>query len=375
MRKIGILTIHRIYNHGSFLQAFSVKSTIEDILADGTMCEFIDWPLKDKSVTPSYNIPKNTYRKPFGFRFWIHKLLGHTIYCRDTELIWLYNQLGKVYVQQCQKYLGVSSIPNYNTNYDAIVVGSDESFNCTQDDANWDGLFCFKLSQCSRVFSYAASFGYSDLTRLEKYNVTQIVKKGLNSYISISVRDKNSQVITDQLTDLKSSINLDPVLIYDYSKYIPKININCEFILVYNYLNRINEVEFISSIKKYARERNLKIISVFEYCSWADKNIVLNSFEVLAYFIKAKYVITDTFHGAVLSIKFNKQFASFVRPSNFNKLHFLLERFGLENRIVSQTNDFKKILSTPVNWDVINHEIEKERIKTVNYFKKNLIFQ
>lgn len=370
MKKIGILTIHRIFNHGSFLQAFAVKSLVEKILSDGTVCEFIDWLPKKAVSDYKYELPAKKLIKPFGFKFWLHKKMGHEVYCRDVELAWVYNQFGSKYIKQCQQYLGVKPTPNYNTTYDAIIVGSDESFNCTQNDANWDGLFCFNLKTI--VISYASSFGYSTSERLREYNVIEAVRKGLLSYKSISVRDKNSQEIVTNLIGKAPEINLDPVLIFNYSEYIPKINRNGNFILVYNYLNRINDPKFVEDVKRFARREHIEIVSIFEYCPWADRNIALSSFEVLAYFQKAKYVITDTFHGAVMSIKFNKRFAAFVRDSNYNKLYYLLEQFGLEGQIVLSDADLQSILMNKIDWDTINRQIAFEREKTFEYFKKNL---
>lgn len=368
--KIGILTIHRIYNHGSFLQSFAVKSIIQGILPNAEV-EFLDWPSEDKSSKPVYNIPKKRIAKPSGLKFFCHKLLGHNVYCRDVELAWLHACFGQNYRKLCADYLAVSPESNYSTDYDLIVVGSDESFNCTQDDAPWDTTLCFNLIG-KNVISYAASFGYSTLKRLDDYGLSDIVKSGLSSYKSISVRDRNSQEIVKALTGREAAVHLDPVLVFDYSRFIPDIKIKSDFILVYNYLNRINDPDFITRIKAFAKKNRLKIISIFEFCPWADKNIVLSSFEVLAYFKKAKYVVTDTFHGAVMSIKFNKQFIAFVRESNRNKLHYLIDYFGLTDRILTDINNFESIIQAPVDWIPVNDKIAHERNRTLSYFSVNL---
>lgn len=368
--RIGILTIHRIFNHGSFLQAFAVKSTLQSLLHEAEI-EFIDWPLKDKELEPNYELPVAKLPKPSGLRFVYHKILGHKIYCRDVELAWLYNSLGRVYRKQCADYLGVKASPNYSTDYDLIVVGSDESFNCTQDDAPWDTTLCFNLIG-KNVISYAASFGYSTLKRLDDYGLSDIVKSGLSSYKSISVRDGNSKDVVKALTGRGASVHLDPVLVFDYSRFIPDIKIKSDFILVYNYLNRIKDPTFITRIKAFAKKNRLKIISIFEFCPWADKNLALSSFEVLAYFKKAKYVVTDTFHGAVMSIKFNKQFIAFVWDSNRNKLHYLIDYFGLTDRILTDINNFESIIQAPVDWIPVNDKIAHERNRALSYFSANL---
>ena len=58
------------------------------------------------------------------------------------------------------------------------------------------------------------------------------------------------------------------------------------------------------------------------------RKIEANPFELLSYFCYADYIITDTFHGAVLSIKYSKQFAVWIRDSNKQKLGDLLERLN-----------------------------------------------
>lgn len=372
MKQIGILTIHRIYNHGSFLQAFALKSTITDILNGEAKCEFIDWPIKNKSEEIYYEVPDQSVPSPHSLKFKLHRLLGHTQHCEDVEICWLNRRLGKIYTEQCRKYLGVTRTPNYNTNYDLIVVGSDESFNSAQDDAKWDGLFCYSFNKNQHIISYAASFGYSTVNRIEEYGQTKIVRDGLASYDDLSVRDENSRKLVYELTGRNPAVNLDPVLILDYTKYIPDINIRTDYILIYNYLKRICDKDSIDKIKDFAKKNRLRIISIFEYCPWADENLAVSSFEVLAYFKKAKYVITDTFHGAVMSIKFNKRFGVFVRESNYNKLHYLLSSFGLEGQIINSIELFPSVLFNDINWPAINKKIGLEKAKTTEYLSKNL---
>lgn len=368
MKKIGILTIHRIYNHGSFLQAFALKTTIENILSDGTKCELMDWPIKEGQSFPFYEKCNINVPKPYGLKFWLHKKMKHATYCRDIAMAWQYQRLGELYIAQCQKYLGVSEIPNYRCCYDLVVVGSDESFNCTQDDAVWDALYCFNL-RAQYIISYACSFGYSTLKRLHDYKVLNMVKEGLHHYKELSVRDDNSRDIVYALTDRTALIHLDPVLVFDYSDYMPNIRRKKDFILVYNYLNRINDSNFIQQIRALAKREGLKIISVFEYCPWADENLAMTSFEVLSYFKKAKYVITDTFHGTVMSIKFNKRFVVFVRESNFNKLYYLLQKFGLENQIIKPEDNPLDKLFGDINWDAVNERLALESERTKDYLR------
>lgn len=90
------------------------------------------------------------------------------------------------------------------------------------------------------------------------------------------------------------------------------------------------------------------MISIGHYFSWCDEVVIPTPFEVLAYFKGASYIITDTFHGSVFSIKFNKEFCTIVRDMNSNKLVSLLKQFGLENRIVTDMNKCKRFWKLPL---------------------------
>ena len=61
----------------------------------------------------------------------------------------------------------------------------------------------------------------------------------------------------------------------------------------------------------------------------------MDPFTIIAYFQHADCVVTDTFHGTILSVITHRQFVSVVRESgygNSQKLTDLLERLELLDR-------------------------------------------
>ena len=83
-------------------------------------------------------------------------------------------------------------------------------------------------------------------------------------------------------------------------------------------------------------------------------------------------MITDTFHGSVFSLKYNRPFATLVRDMNSNKLTSLLRQFGLEGRIVRSAADISHIMECPIAYDVVNSIIESETKRSVEYLKNSL---
>lgn len=51
MAKVGVITLHRVFNYGSVLQAYATQKVIESI---GHECEIIDYitPQRTKKVLP-----------------------------------------------------------------------------------------------------------------------------------------------------------------------------------------------------------------------------------------------------------------------------------------------------------------------------------
>ncbi len=85
--------------------------------------------------------------------------------------------------------------------------------------------------------------------------------------------------------------------------------------------------------------------------------------------------MTDTFHGSVFSIKYNKKFCTIVREMNKQKLTWLLRQFGLENRIVTDLKHLENILETEIDYRSVNEKIVFETLRSKAYLRESLTLQ
>ena len=206
---------------------------------------------------------------------------------------------------------------------------------------------------------------------LEKYNITNEISSYLKKFKSLSVRDNNSFDIVTKLTTLPVKVNLDPVLVSDFDDMlIDNVKIK-NYIIVYAYPGRISKEE-AKTIKQFAKKHHKKIISIGFCQQFADKNFVVSPFELFAYFKHADYIITDTFHGAIFSIKSNANFCALIRDSNSNKLTDLLNRVKLNNRIITSLTDIENYYYEDIDYSETNKIIKTEKRKSINYLKDNL---
>ena len=356
--KVAILSMQEVKNYGSFLQAFSLKSNIEAL---GHTCEFVN-------IVPGEQLDKYKQEKFYKIKLLLKRLWGWDFIKRVVYIYKFQTRFEKEFFP----YLGVKK-GTTTKHFDIIVIGSDEVFNCAQK--TWFGfsrqLFGEGLNT-DKVITYAASFGATTVEKLEQLNIKNLISSLLERINQISVRDENSYYIVDKLIHKTPSINVDPVIIYDYSKYMPKMVELKDYVIVYTYPGRITDKNEINAIRNFALTKGLKLVSIGHYFSWVDKVITPTPFEVLAYFKNANYIITDTFHGTIFSLKYNKQFCTIIRDMNNQKLTLLLKQFALTDRIVRSVDDISVLMDQSIDYGKVNNIIKIETEMSVDYLKKNL---
>lgn len=372
MKKVGIMSMQRIANYGSFLQAYALKQLIEEL---DCKVEFVDYHV-GQPVIDDKSDSKNKYLRKLkkGFETFSYKApLSHKI-----SFIRYKQSFSKKYLS----LLGITDEMNYNPKLDCLVIGSDEVFNCIQKNANVGySLELFgKNNNAKQLLTYAASFGNTTLDKLKKYKKDDEIAELLRKFDLISVRDANSGKIVEKLTDKVPVYNLDPVLTYDYMNCcnkIPDLSINEKYLILYAYSGRISndEAEWIS---KYAKKKNLKVYAIGGIQKCADCFIDCSPFEVLSYFENAEEVITDTFHGSIFSVITHRPFTTLVRQSvgndygNEEKLSDLLKRLNLENRMTTNVADVASINKEKIDFDKVDEFLKKQRLLAIEYLKSNV---
>jgi polysaccharide pyruvyl transferase WcaK-like protein len=372
-KKIGILSMQKVMNYGSFLQAFSLMHIIKRLCKNSKIL-FIDI----KPGRPLYIHDEMKNRGAIK-RFFKRHLPDKTKAIISDILYFLKNK-NKILLYSFfwKKYLGISKRHYWKENFDTVIIGSDEVFNCTQD-APWgfsknllgDGI------KSKKIITYAASCGYTTTARIEAFGIKSEVSSSLKNIQQFSVRDKNTESFVKTITGKDSLLHLDPVFIFDYESYIRKTKAKGPFLLVYAYPGRISDGDIIKEIKTFARRKNLNIVSIAGKQIWC-KNIFLNPFQVLAYFKSAAFIVSDTFHGAVISIKYNKQFIQFVCDDdkqglpNTEKVISLLEQFHLKDRVVRNANDIIFRFENPIFYEPINDIVKRETLRSIDYLTTNL---
>lgn len=357
--KIAILSMQKVYNYGSVLQAYSLKKIVEDIskeeveFLNPTYTEYLEANMKVKDTTDYKNKRYINNYVDFIYKKIINKLKF------------------KKFVNQIQRFQSEElklDDNNLNKKYDLVIEGSDEVFKCT--DRVYFNLYG-DVKNTDMLITYAASCGSADVSGLTDSQV-DIIRNKMKNFKSMSVRDENTLNYVKNFYDGEIFKNLDPVLVGNLNeiKHNPVKETN--YMIVYAYGDRIRNKEEIEAIKKYARKNNLKIIAIGAPQYWCDKFISVSPFEMLDYFYYANCVVTDTFHGTIFSIINNTNFVTITRKTNNNKLSDLLNTLNLNDRKLTNMDEIENILNKNIDYSRVKEIIDKEKIKTKDYLNANI---
>lgn len=264
--KIGIISMQRVHNYGSFLQAYSLKKNIEAL---GHSCAFID-------IKPGERVLQDVEKKRVNYLLKFDKYffnrLRHYFFSKNRN-----RNFKNIYLE----WLGISEDTNWNKQFDIVIIGSDEVFNCTQNKWGLSPNLLGTEINAGKIITYAACCGYTTYERIIELGLEKKVSKLLSNIEEFSVRDKNTAEFVKELTGKEPLYHVDPVFLYDFNEEIKYRQMKYDYLLVYAYDGRINKKDEISAIQQFAKEKCLKVLSAGLYQSWCDINISADPFELL----------------------------------------------------------------------------------------------
>lgn len=369
--KIGIMSMQRIPNYGSLLQAYSLKRIIESL---GHNVVFVD-----------FRIEPDVYqrRNPFIFIKCRIKNIKKRYFNKNKVMAFIMSKVQKEYQHKnifssFYRQLGIDANYHYRTKVDMLIIGSDEVFNCLQhgESVGYALELFGKKNRAKRVITYAASFGSTTIEGLEKHKVKKQIQKMLERMDDYSVRDENSYAIVKELTNRDVKRHLDPVLIggIEFEKWKPCNRTG--FLVLYGYYLRFSKEE-CEKIIEFAHRRDLIVIALGEEQLLFDEHIPCNPDELLGYFENADCVVTDTFHGSIFSIIMHKNFVTLPRKGengaggNEQKIGSLLKKLGLEDRTCYNINTLSEIMEKPINYNEVDRIRTEEKELSVSYLRTN----
>ena len=362
MKKAGIITHYDVHNHGAHLQLYALTKVLDSFGYEAKALRYRkNYDFMAENASKKYSISLASI--PTYLKYLFEKGMGRTLYnVKKRSVLKKFRAKNKI----------VGEFYSNSKDLDIAVIGSDEIFSI---EPGLNPCFFGMGVPTDNVISYAASFGPTTKEFIIEKHAEHFIAAGLNCITSCSVRDENSQSIVYEYKGIKPQIVCDPVILYGYQQEIAEaIKYRKErkekYILVYSYDNTMNEKQDVEKIREFAKSKGVKLYSVGFYHKWCDKNINVDPLEIFDWFLDAEFVITDTFHGAVLSIVTNSTLFVKLKSTNKNKLLWLLKEYGLEERVVESFSELTEVSKKQIDFSNVNELVQQRRELSMNYLKE-----
>lgn len=359
MKKVLIVTLAQGANYGGIAQAYAMQCIIKNTGLDS------------ESTSSQRLSLRAIFRSVPGLSLIYARIQGRQI--RDMNKATVYTRR---FIDKNIKLVSFSDAKkgSRNNEYKSYVVGSDQVWRAKYTYIPHN-LFSFVKSDAIKI-SYAASFGKDNLDEYGS-RLIEKTKKLAQKFNAISVREDSGVNIVEEHWGLEAEHHVDPTLLVDAAQYFELIdNPTSELYApngdLFSYVLDTDESKQ-GIADTVAANRGLKVFTVIDGDENGGKPMPPVE-QWLRSFRDAKYIVTDSFHGTVFSIIFNKPFIAIGnKERGLARFTSLLKMFGLEDRLVTSADQVtKELINKPIDWSAVNTKIKYEQKRSFDYLKKHL---
>lgn len=372
--KIAIITQPLRTNYGGILQNYALHTI-----------------LKRMGHKPT-TLQRDEFRKPVFYRYFliiIKRLLLRVIGKYKNPIFYesKYKEDYKVFTQHTlsfvKRYIDTITVDYSNpslseSDYGAYVVGSDQVWRPSYNNIYFTFLYFAKGWNVKRC-AYAASFGTDEWEYSSEE--TERCKYFACFFDAISVREESGILLCKKYLHVNAEHVLDPTFlleIKDYEYLIDNASTTpSEGQIFIHFLDKSSDkIKLVDKIAKANKWKSFEVnskVDEHELNSPIEQRIQPPVEQWLRAFKEAKYVVTDSFHATAFSIIFNKPFIVYVNKGRgAARFYSLLKLFGLENRLVYNSNEFDNYSINKIDYEQINAKVVEIRKKSLNFLEKGL---
>lgn len=352
MKKAGVITFHNYDNYGAILQSYALQKKLEELNIDAEIidynCDYISNPFK------LVNLKKK------GFFNYIYGAIGHICYIPRSFKC---NRFRKN--MRYSERVNSKNKHEIADKYDICIAGSDQIWDYTL--TNFDTTYFLDFVNNSKKVSYAASIG----EHLPPEQYCDRYSELLGDFDEIVVRESYGADVVEKLTGKRPMVACDPTLLLTDEEWSEKIvePKETKYILVYQLgINR----EIVEFVRKLKRTTKLKVVYIpFPLVGFLSGRykITIGPSEWMGLFKNAEYVVSDSFHGIVFSLIFNRKFFAKVNGHHTNRrVEQLLERTKLSYRTIDAVKD--ENLMDEIDFTYANEQLREMREESFEILRK-----
>lgn len=370
--KVKLLTFHAVPNYGAVLQAYALQKYLEEC---GHEPEFIDYRPAYLTTGGRFHWPKSA---------WHVKANIVIVYQKIMTLKGLFNvDMRKQYKRFnlfTEDYLKLSP-SRYKTIYDlrlhppegdVYICGSDQIWNPSKQHGLDPACFLNFGSKAVKKISYAASFGCSSIPERHHHEVAQFSEV----LDVVSVRETSGCSMFESFAGREAQLVPDPTFLIDWAPILEAQDTSLPSQgKMFSYVLRSGE-----GLYDFQRELgaglNLKVVQPLNpHQRWKSYGeiIPMSPVEWLRSIQQSSAVMTNSFHGTVFAILFNRPFLSVQlgeSKAGLNaRMSHLLISLGLESRQISLEDRESAVvrMKAPIDWAEVNRRIAAMKAQGVDF--------
>lgn len=373
--KVGLITYHSAYNFGSVLQAYATQEYLKNKMGN---CEIINYRTKEQ-------------RRVYSIFVWNHGIVGWLKSLVKNILKIPYYKKKKVrqenYERLIEEWFNLSEacvepedVYAMWDKYDIIVSGSDQIWNKMSNElsnVSWDYMMPYLLhGYKGKKVSYASSIG-----NMSDEDLLKIVPE-VEQFSFVSMREKETAEKMKKLCKVNIQSVVDPTFLLTKEEWIKRFGLRKtdEKYILYYALNGMKDIKKArKTIEEYARRHNYKV-KMIAPLAYAKSNEIIEGLEetdpvsFLQLIYNSDSVITDSYHGTILSINLGKDIYSICgrNVSDFRKTD-IMKQIGLENRIIYNLEDLLNKKYDSINYEQVSERLEKLKQQSFAYLNQALV--
>jgi len=368
--KIGLITYHSAYNFGSGLQALATQNTLEKL---GFQVDVINYRMRNQK-----DYYQKLYRTNYGIKTFVKDSLMFPVSEGRKKRAEAFEKFIGTYFHLTAEMEDPEDVIASFDDYPTVVSGSDQIWNYHSNELR-DQPRIFASPYLLRGYkgkkvSYASSIG--NMTDSELNEIVDDIR----SFDYVSLREKSSCGKLKEMYGIEAVNVPDPTFLLGKGEWIRLLGLKPhdeqDYILYYSLGGIKDQIARMKQLGKMAKKMDckVKIVTPFSYIPVRgdvfEHYAEYGPIEFLEALMSAKMVITDSYHGTILSINFGKDFYSICKSggSHFRKVD-ALEALGIPERCISSLSE---IPHSAIDYSAVSKNVEAFRALGIEYLKKAL---
>ncbi len=338
--KIALLNLPIDNNYGGNLQRYALMKVLQNMGHDVTHINLhtsYDLSFPVLCVKLFKRIIKRILGKPVVL--FLEKQKKEKSIVRERFINEFYNK----YIKHTIIVFSVSDVKKLDwQKFDAVIVGSDQvwRYDMTRDSLGIDNYFLKFLNKKIKKIAFSISLGNYEESKIPQYRK---LKKLYGKFSAVSFREEMGipYALKVGWNNPKPENTLDPTLLLSAEEYIDSLNLkkndSSNFIFIYLLDRDEKKSEKVDDI--LYKFEDIEVLS----CGLDEDNVVPIE-QWLENIMNSQFVITDSYHGVVFSIIFNKPFYFLGNTRRGNsRIESLFKVLGMKNSECGIFIDWKSI--------------------------------